>query len=538
MNKIIKSIVNTAKYYAASAMVFISPPIQAMFGSGISRSRAYEGASFDRQNRYWFPTRTSPDIENFYDIPVLRDRSRDLYRNNAIGRGAIRVLVTNVIGRGLACQPSIDAEFLGLSDDEAEAWQNNTQRLYEQYELDCDAAGQLHMTQIQKLAYLTWKQAGETFASLPMVVRKESLFALRIKLIDPDLVYNPIGLMDSQSMRNGIEVDDNERPTAYNIYDWDGNCKLYSAYGKKTGRRNILHLFRPERPGQSRGIPMLAPVINCIKQLGNYKESEITAAVVSSLYTVFIKSNRPDALQTPYPQSAEYSEPINESQKAEYDYIMAPGAINRLDDDEEIQFANPTRPNSGYEQFINALLKEVGMALEIPYEILTKQFYSSYSASRGAKIEFWKYVLSEREDFIDMFCQPIYEEWLYEQVLIGRIIAPGFLENPERRAEWSKCQWIGESMGQIDQVKEILASQMLVQSRFSTNSAETANLNGGNFAKNARKVKKEESILGFNTLPPNSVTQNDKALDMSKEVIEAKRAVIMRAARELADEVA
>ena len=507
-----------AKYLTYTAARVTTPVFSVMFGSGISRSRAHEGAAFNRSNRYWFPTRTSPDIENYYDLPTLRDRSRDLYRNNTIGRGALRVVSTNVIGRGLSCQPMIDNEFLGMTDEETEVWQNNTQRLYEQFEKDCDAAKSLHMTQIQKLAYLTWKMAGETFVSLPMIVRKDSLFALRIKLIDPDLVYNPIGTLDSAATRNGIEVDENEVPTAYNIYDWDGNCKTYPAFGKKTGRRNILHIFRPERPGQSRGVPMLSPVINSIKQLGNYKESEITAAVVSSLYTVFIKSNRPDALETPYPQTAKYSEPTNESQKSNYDYIMGPGAINRLDSDEDISFANPTRPNSGYEGFVNAILKEIGMALEIPYEILTKQFYSSYSASRGAKLEFWKFVMSEREDFADMFCQPIYEEWLTEQVTIGRIDAPGFLTNPERRAEWVKCLWRGESMGQIDEVKEILASQMRIQSGFSTYSEETANMNGGNFEKNARKLRREKDLIGFAAMPPGSVPVkevNQTAIDQA-----------------------
>lgn len=488
-----------------NAMIKMAPTINAMYGPGYNLTRAHDGASYDRTSRYWYPSHQSPDAENYYDQPTLRDRSRDLHRNNAIGRGAINVVVTNVIGRGLSCQPSIDAEFLGLSDEAAEEWQANTQRLYEQYEKDCDASSRFCMTQIQRLAYLSTKTSGEVFAALPIIKRAGSPWLTRIQLIESDLVYNPSGAINNATMRNGIVVDEYERPVAYSVYNWDGKSKIIPARGGRSGRRNILHIFKPERPGQSRGVPFLSPVIKVIKQLGNYKESEITAAVVSSLFTVFIKSDRPEALDSPFTPSAMYAEPINDAQKVENDYVLAPGAINRLDKDEDITFANPTRPNSGYEEFVKALLKEVGMALEIPYEILVKQFEASYSASRGAKLEFWKMVMAEREDFIDGFCQPIYEEWLAEQVMLGRINAPGFFTDPFMRAEWVKARWVGESMGQLDEVKEIQAAQMRVASRFSTFAAETANMNGMNWAKNARTVSSELSEMGYSSTPVNII---------------------------------
>ncbi|MCH5894346.1 phage portal protein, partial [Salmonella enterica] len=67
------------------------------------------------------------------------------------------------------------------------------------------------------------------------------------------------------------------------------------AYGKKTGRRNVLHVMQDwERPGQRRGVPVLAPVIEALKQLGRYTDAELVAAVVSGLFTVFVKTEAPE----------------------------------------------------------------------------------------------------------------------------------------------------------------------------------------------------------------------------------------------------
>ncbi len=61
------------------------------------------------------------------------------------------------------------------------------------------------------------------------------------------------------------------------------------AYGKRTGRRNVLHLMCRERIDQRRGVPFLAPVIESLKQLGRYTDAELVAAVVSGMFTVFIE---------------------------------------------------------------------------------------------------------------------------------------------------------------------------------------------------------------------------------------------------------
>ncbi len=489
--------------------------VSAVFGNfGQSTSpyyrQPYEGAAYSRPLRYYYAGQDS-DRDISYDLPDLRTRSRDLYRNNAIGRGAIKTMATNVVGSGLQMQASIDSTFLNMNDEQKETWEYDVERKWRAFEKVCDASRKKTFRQLQKLAYLSQKQSGDCFVLLPNITYGGQS-NLRIQLIEADKVANPIGVFDYKKVLNGIEFGDYNEPIAYYIYDRDNDYKRVDAYGSVSNRRNVLHLFDQDRPNQTRGIPFLAPVIETLKQLGDYKKSELTASIVASLFAVFIKSNRPEAGENPFPAYSQNNAVAGDTENEAYDYTLGPGSVTQLGEGEEIDVANPGRPNTAFEAFITAVLREVGMALEIPYEILAKQFMASYSASRGAKVEFFKVVKSDRIDLVDNFCQPIYEEWLTEQVLIGSIKAPGFLSNAEIRTAYCGTKWVGESMGQIDEVKEVLAAQMRIESGFSTHQDETSYLTGTDFEQNAKKLKRERELIGYAAGPSNAV--------MSKEIID------------------
>lgn len=94
-----------------------------------------------------------------------------------------------------------------------------------------------------------------------------------------------------------MEVDKSGEVVAYHIADHhplsyayaDISWQRVEAFGKTTGRRNVLHLMNRERIGQRRGVPFLAPVVESLKQLGRYTDAELVAAVVSGMFTVFIE---------------------------------------------------------------------------------------------------------------------------------------------------------------------------------------------------------------------------------------------------------
>lgn len=109
------------------------------------------------------------------------------------------------------------------------------------------------------------------------------------------------------------------------------------------------------------------------------------------------------------------------------EYEMGPGQVEHLAKGEDIKFGNPNIPTAGFEQFVKTLCKLMGGAIEMPYELLLKEFNASYSASRAALLEAWEAFKMRRTWLVDSFCQPAYEIWLAEAVARGRVIAPGFL---------------------------------------------------------------------------------------------------------------
>lgn len=144
-------------------------------------------------------------------------------------------------------------------------------------------------------------------------------------------------------------------------------------------------------------------------------------------------------------------------------------------------------PNTGYDAFTNALIRQIGAALEIPPEVLFKQFTTSYSAARGALNEFWRTCSMQRDWFTDDFCQPIYEEWFAEAVARGRIAAPGFFADPAIRKAYTACAWNGPARTNLNPVQEVDAAVKRVDAGFSTAQEETATMTGGDYNRNIRQ---------------------------------------------------
>ncbi len=478
----------------------------------------YTGARVDRAalSRYNVGA-GSPTTDIIGDLPTLRARSRDQMRNAPVALGGLNTTVSHVVGTGLSYSPAINGKLLGLSDEQVEAWQENTAwrfRLWAESK-DCDLARNLNFYGNQVLAFRTMLESGDTFLLTPRVARAGKQPRLALQLFEADRVCNPTGVRDSATMVDGVEISpETGEAVAYHVArkhpgdfliagnTWD----RVAARGDSTGRLNVIHLFKALRPGQVRGVPWIAPIIEVLKQLQRYTDAELNAAVISGLFSVFIKMD-PEAFSDLFDEDAQTG---MVKKSGGWSGEMESGKVINLLPGESIETSNPGRPNAQFDPFWSAIVRQIGMAQEIPFEVLTMHFQSSYSAARGAMLMAWK-MFRERRDFLAMhLCQPVFELWLADEVAEGRISAPGFFSSDIVRGAWCAAIWIGDGPGSIDPSKEVDAAQKRVDMGISTKQAESILHDGVDWAtKHKQRVKEinEEKAAGIYFPPAGTPAQ-------------------------------
>lgn len=463
----------------------------------------------------------SPREDIDFNNQTLRERSRILSMASPIAASAIRTNRTNVVGMGLRMQPRIDREALGLTSEQADMLQKTISRewaIWADRPRAVDALGISNFSDIQRLVLISWLLSGDVFALIQQ--KKPTLmmpYSTRIMLIEADRVGTPaaggeftmtnfttgINPKNGNYIYDGVEIDSSGMIAAYHIRNTYPNefgimekleWKRVEAFNNRTGLANIIHVMDPERPEQYRGVPYLAPVIEQLLQMRRYSESELMAAVIESFFTAFIKTEA-EADDNPFNETEDLS--LEEARmQSENEYSMGPGQVNIMKPGEDVTFGNPTRPANGFDTFVKSICSQIGAALEIPADLLLKEFNSSYSASRAALLEAWKAFRMRRQLLVEKFCNPVYEMWMSEAVARGRVNAPGFFEDPVKRAAYLSCEWVGPSQGQLDPVKEVAAEKEMIAEGFSTHEQSTARLTGGDWSKNMEQLKKESEVIG------------------------------------------
>lgn len=445
------------------------------------------------------------DIED--NIDILRQRSRDAYMGIPTAAAALKTMRTNVIAGGLIPSPQIDGEYLRISDEELERLQQQITREFSLWADTpaCDAERVDNFYKLQQLAFLSYLMSGDAFVLMPMREEPGQPYSLRIRIIEADRVCSPdlfdrlvpceVNGIKVQQIVQGVETDADGVVVAYwicnrhplsntaTIQPGEMQWTRVEAFGKETGRRNVLHIMNRERPGQRRGVPILAPVLEAIKQLGRYTDAEVTAAVLSAMFTVAVLKQNPSDGR-PFGEMLPPDMLIDSEDQSSIE--LGPGAFVDMAPGEDIKTIDPKHPNTGYDEFTNAVIRQIGAALEIPPEVLFKQFTASYSAARGALNEFWRTCAMQRDWFKDDFCKPIYDEWFAEAVARGRIKAPGFFADPAIRKTYVACTWSGPARTNLNPVQEVQAAAMRVENCFSTAADETAQMTGGDYNRNVR----------------------------------------------------
>lgn len=438
--------------------------------------------------RNWTARAQTADADSLPNLADMRARSRDLLMNAPLAAGAINTVVTNVVGTGLRVSAQAGgtdlADLAGITPEQVAAFERGAERewrLFQRAE-NCDASRQSNFPAMQEMAFRAVLSSGDCLA-LVVQGRTGSPFDFALQLVEADRISNPNHRPDTDTLAGGVEYDDAGTVVAYHVAEIPRtvgaprNWRRIAAFGPD-GSARALHLVARTRIGQSRGVPYLAPVMGALKSLDRYTEAEITAAVLNASIAILGESTTGDSPLKAEALAAGNSNSVSPGfQRANIDF--EPGMVlEGFMPGETIKSFAPDRPSAGFDPFVQAILRQVGVALELPFELLIKHFTASYSAARAALLQAWGFFRMRRAWLSAAFCQPAYELVIANAVMRGRLAAPGMLADPAIRAAWLGTRWTGPSPGQIDPLKEVNAAEKRLALRLSTRTRETAELTG------------------------------------------------------------
>lgn len=471
--------------YQPTAGLAVSDRPQAM-------AAAHKGAdTADPAMLTWQPLAGSPDADLLPDLEVLASRSRDLNRNNGLASGATQTFKDNIVGAVLRLSAMPDYRLLGWTREQAREWGNHTEAQFRSWAdtTDCDAGRSLN------LLGLTLQNLGGTLTngdavSIPLwLPRPDSAWSTRLMNIEADRLDTPTAMRQRDNLRGGVEIDSYGAPLAYwlrkkhpgdryGFGTW-GNLMAFSPDEWERipaftpwGRRRVIHLHDKERTGSSRGKPLVTSVMREFHMAGKYASTELQSAVASSLIAAFLESDMdPEssaALFGEDPRGA-WNNSVDQSRRIRQ---LQGGAIIPLPAGAKLSPFNPGRPNAGFEAFMLATLRHIAAGLNIPYELLAKDFSkTNYSSARAALLEAWRYFHGRRAWLQQIWLKPVYELWLEEAINSGRVEAPGYYEN---RYAYSRCRFIFAGRGWVDPVKEANAAGIRMEYGLSTLESECA----------------------------------------------------------------
>jgi len=502
-----------AKTRASTAMLNAQRnAVERFENSGYSHGGASRRATWAEQ---YHSESLSPKSDIEENRKLLRERTRDLAMNAPIATAAINSTRTNVIGMGLKPKPKIDYEFLGMSREDATKLQSQIKKEFAIWAAStlCDVCDLNNFYALQQIAFNDWLKNGEEFALIQYGEATTYMpYSLRLRLVSADRISTPgnnTGEYDGfdkvekngNTIMNGVEIDKNGKVVAYHICsEFPGEFsmkppkwKRIEKRGKRTGNPNILHVFNAEIAEQYRGVPFLAPVIQSIKQLTRYTEAEIMAAVINSMFALFVSTETGNDIDGF--GGVDDDDFLTMAPDKEDEIRLGSGTINFLKTGEKVEAVESKHPSQNYDSFVSAFATMIGAALEISPEVLMKKFSNNFSASKGALNETWKAFSMRRKWFVDDFCQQVYEIWFAEAVSLGRIKAPGFFTDPLIQKAYTNATWTGPAQGVLNPSQEAEAAIKRIAHGLSTHEDECAAMNGSDYEDNVRTLEIENEKL-------------------------------------------
>ena len=406
-----------------------------------SLTRGYDGAARGRRTDGWRAPGTSADAEIATAGTLLRDRMRDLVRNNPHAAKAVSALVNNIIGSGIIPRAA-------SGNDKLDAKVN---ALWEKWSSQCDADGQLDFLGLQTLACRQMIEAGEVLIRRRPRRSSDGFdVPIQLQLLESDMLDATINrdLNDGGKIVQGIELNQIGQRRSYWLYAQHPGDSVISSKMRLNSQPipavDVLHLYEKQRL-QVRGVPWGTPVMRTLRDLDDWTQAELVRKKTEACVVgIVLGADETD-------QGIAPSVVDSDGNRVEQ---FEPGLIAYARGGKDIKFNQPAT-TAGVTEWLRAQLHIVAAGFRMPYELLTGDLSQvNYSSIRAGLVEFRRLIDAVQwQIIIPMFCQPVWE-WFVQTAW-----AAGQLPQPVIAVKWSPPRFEA-----VDPLKDSMADLMAMRS--------------------------------------------------------------------------
>jgi lambda family phage portal protein len=425
-------------------------------------ARSYAGAEPSRLDGNRRPQNRPADQEMLGPAGAdkLRAWARTLVRDNAYAWGVVDTIVSSVVGQGIRTQSLLETQ----DGEDVELTNEIRDKTWSDWAKVCELTGQMCWSEVQAMCQREMAEAGEILihmVTVPLIhngIRRPVPLAL--ELIEADRLATDrdtyqYSRSEGRRVVRGVELDEFGKPCAYWIYP--AHPLDYHSFRREPVRipaENILHLFRRDRVGQTRGVTWFAPAVSWMRDLGIYLDNEMQAGAVASCATAMIKTETPlPSLMGPNNGDA------SDTNGNQYSYLE-PGAVFYLRPGESVETVNPSRPNSNAEPWIALMLRGIAVGTGLSYEIVARDFsQTNYSSNRASQLEDRRRFRCWQSYLINHLCSPVWRKFNEAAALIGKVGFPSMHQLSEDFDRYAPCEFMPPTWEWVDPSTEQSSSQ-------------------------------------------------------------------------------
>ncbi|PCJ55882.1 MAG: phage portal protein [Planctomycetota bacterium] len=355
--------------------------------------RSYEAASRKKRMDGWHSPSTSANGETEMDLGTIRDRHRELVRNDPNSSRAVGVLEANI--------GFLTPEFSGTNSELAKTlwkeWAGSTA---------CDADGQHDFDGMQSMAMRATVESGEVLGRRRHRRLDDGLpVPFQVQLVEIDFLDSTAGFSSKDNIIQGVEFDQLGRRRRYHLFkNHPGDPGSNTLRSIPVDASDIAHVYRQDRPGQVRGVPWGAPVMVRLKGFAEYEDAQLMRQKIAACFCVFLT----DPTGTPLDARTGVTETIS------------PGLVKRVGPGEGVEFATPPRVD-GYSEYAVEQKHAIAAGYGIPYSAMTGDLRRvNFSSGKLGEVNFMRNIsIWQRRILQQKFCCRVWDWFQQASKLMG-----------------------------------------------------------------------------------------------------------------------